>query len=189
VFDGWDNGVAPTGTPRSASLRDLYATQTRVWPDNAMDALSHHAALDYMDVKKPRVVFIGYGETDEWAHDGRYDLYLRSAQQVDKFLAQLWQRAQADPLTRDRTTLIVTTDHGRGVHAEWRDHGEKVVGAERIWIAAMGPDIAPLGVRRDTPTTQSQVAATIAAALGYDWPAHEPKAAKALPLFAAMPAR
>ncbi len=185
VHDGWDNGFANTGTARASTLRHLYSTHTRIWADNAMDALTHSVVMDYQDAKQPSVLFIGYGETDEWAHEGRYDLYLQSAHQVDEFLAQLWQRAQADSRTRDRTTLIVTTDHGRGNGAEWRDHGETVVGAERIWIAAMGPDIPALGVRRDTPTTQSQVAATLAAALGYDWPAAEPKAAKPLPLFGA----
>jgi hypothetical protein len=183
VYDGWDNGVAPTGTPRASTLRDLYATHTRLWADNAMDALTHYAALDYIGTKKPRVLFIGYGETDEWAHDGRYDHYLRSAQQVDAYLAQLWQQAQADSATRNRTTLIVTTDHGRGEGAKWRDHGAKVDGAERIWIAAIGPDIAARGVRTGTPSTQSQVAATIAAALGLDWTSAEPRAARPLPIF------
>lgn len=39
--------------------------------------------------------------------------------------------------------------------------------SDRIWIAAIGPDIPVLGVRRGVrrgvPSTQSQVAATIAA--------------------------
>lgn len=184
VYDGWDHGVAPTGTQRAATLRELYATQTQMWPDNAVDALTHSATLDYQQAKKPKVLFIGYGETDEWAHAGRYDLYLKSAHQVDAYLAQLWNNAQANPVTRDRTTLIVTTDHGRGLGAKWTDHGEKVDGAERIWMAVIGPDVASLGVRRDTPTTQSQIAATIASVLGYNWPAAEPKAAQPLPLAA-----
>ncbi|MEQ1691296.1 MAG: alkaline phosphatase family protein [Gemmatimonas sp.] len=183
VYDGWDNAVAPTGTPRAAALREVMATNTRVWPDNTWDAFTHVATLDYITRRKPRVLFIGYGETDEWAHAGRYDLYLQSARQVDGYLAQLWQRAQADPLTRDKTTLIVTTDHGRGQGAKWTDHGKDVTGAERMWIAVMGPDVPALGVRRDTPSTQSQVAATIAAALGFDWRKAEPKAAAALPAF------
>ena len=58
-----------------------------------------------------------------------------------------------------------------------------MTGAERVWIAAIGPDIPALGVRQGTPSTQSQVAATVAAALGLDWKAAEPKAASALPVF------
>lgn len=183
VFDGWDNAIAPTGTPREAILRDLQATQTRMWSNNVWDALTHYSAVDYIATKKPRVLFIGYGETDEWAHDGRYDLYLRSAHQVDAYLAALWHEAQSNPETRNRTTLIVTTDHGRGIGAKWKDHGERVPDAKRMWIAVMGPDVAPLGIRRDAPTTQSQVAATIAAALGLHWQSAEPKAAPPLPVF------
>ena len=185
VFDGWDNAIAPTGTARAAALRDVLATQTRMWPDVTWDALTHWSALDYIAARRPRVLFIGYGETDEWAHAGRYDMYVRSARQVDAYLAQLWAGAQADPATRDRTTLIVTTDHGRGTGAKWTDHGEKVAGAERMWAAIIGPDVPALGVRRNTPMTQSQIAATIAAAVGYDWPRAEPRAAKALPAFGA----
>jgi hypothetical protein len=90
VFDGWDRGASNTGTARGAMLRDLYATTTRYWPDNTFDALMHQSMRDYLAVKKPRVMFIGYGETDEWAHCGRYDLYLQSAHQVDAYLAELW---------------------------------------------------------------------------------------------------
>ena len=55
---------------------------------------------------------------------------------------------------------------------------EDVVGAEFMWVAAMGPGTTALGERSDAPTlTQSQVAATIAALLGLDYPAAVPQAA------------
>lgn len=183
VYDGWDRAIAPTGTARAATLREMTKINTRLWPDNTWDAFTHLSTLDYMATRKPRVLFIGYGETDEWAHSGRYDMYLQSAHQVDAFLEDLWKRAQGNPVTRDKTTLIVTTDHGRGLGAKWTDHGEKVDGAERIWMAVMGPDVPALGVRRDTPSTQSQIAATIAAALGLDWTKAETRAATPLPVF------
>ena len=109
VFDGWERGgTTGTGTTRERVMREMYATTSRLWRDNAWDALMHTAMMDYLDTRKPRVLFIGYGETDEWAHGGRYDMYLRSAHQVDAFLAELWAKVQADPQYRDRTTLIVT---------------------------------------------------------------------------------
>jgi hypothetical protein len=184
VFDGWDRGgLTGTGTPRAATIKDLYASTVRYWPDNNWDALTHHGMLDYLAVRKPRVVFIGYGETDEWAHAGRYDMYLRAAHQVDAFLAELWARVQADPQYRDRTTLIVTTDHGRGYGAKWRDHGEDVVGAENIWMAVMGPDTPALGARAQIGVVrQAQIAATIAALLGENWRLAEPRAAAPLPV-------
>jgi hypothetical protein len=78
---------------------------------------------------------------------------------------------QAMPEYRGSTTFIITTDHGRGSKGkEWRDHGEKIDGAEDIWIAVIGPDTPALGERMNTGrVTQSQIAATIAALLGEDY--------------------
>ena len=83
------------------------------------------------------------------------------------------------PQYRGTTTLIVTTDHGRGDPPQgWRSHGEKVEGSEAIWLAVLGPDTPALGERSETGTvTQAQVAATLAALLGEDYNAEAPRAA------------
>ena len=78
---------------------------------------------------------------------------------------------------------MLTTDHGRGDGAEWTDHGKDVTGAGGAWIAVLGPDTPPTGVRVNTPARQGQVAATIAALLGKDWVRAEPRAAAPLPVF------
>jgi hypothetical protein len=188
VYDGWDRGAPPAADDATRSLHALYGSMTRLWETNAMDALMHQAMTLGTRSGQPAVLFIGYGETDEWAHAGRYDLYLRAARQVDRFLEQLWTGWQADPRTRDKVTLLVSTDHGRGWGPEWSDHGEQVNGAEFIWSAAIGPDTPPLGVRRNAPTQQAQMAATIAALLGRDWRRAEPRAAPPLPIFRPSPA-
>lgn len=75
------------------------------------------------------------------------------------YLRDLWQTLQEHPDYRDCTTLLLTTDHGRGsTRVDWTDHGEKVPGAEQIWMALLGPDTPPLGVRENVRATQSQVA-------------------------------
>lgn len=187
VYDGWDRAAPDAPDSATSLLRTLYRDHIKLWPDVAFDAPMHQVMLGGwhrgLRGEPPRVLFIGYGETDEWAHSGRYDLYLRSAQQVDRYLAELWAMIQRDPRTRDRTTLLITTDHGRGWGAEWTDHGENVNGAEYIWSGVIGPDTPPLGVRSNTPTQQAQMAATIAALLGRDWRKAEPRAAAALPMF------
>jgi len=48
-------------------------------------------------------------------------------------------------------------------------------------MAVLGPDTPPLGVRKDTPATQSMIAATVAALLGEDYQAAVPQAAPPLP--------
>lgn len=183
VHDGWDRGAPARTDSVSTLLQALYRSHTQLWPDVALDAPMHQATLATIARGLPRLLFVGYGETDEWAHSGRYDMYLRSAQQMDRFLAELWDTVQRDPRTRDKVTLLVTTDHGRGWGAEWTDHGETVDGAQYVWSAVIGPDTPPRGVRANTPTQQAQMAATIAALLGRDWRRAEPRAAPPLPVF------
>jgi hypothetical protein len=179
VHAGWE---PPYASPRSASdsvMNRLYATTFRLWGDNAWDSFAHAIAMRHLATQRPRVMFIGYGETDEWAHSGRYDRYLAAARTVDQYLADIWSAVQANPDSRGRTTMIVTTDHGRGrTITDWTSHGRDVVGAEEMWIAVIGPDTPALGERRHVPAvTQAQIAATIAALLGLDYRRDVPRAA------------
>ncbi len=181
AFDTPPEASPPT---RSDSLlAGLYATTTRIWDDLAYDSFMQAEVSSYVAREHPRVMFVGYGETDEWAHAGRYDEVLTSAHQFDQFVGDLWKMLQRMPQYRDSTTFIITTDHGRGAGLEkWTDHGADVVGAESIWIAIIGPDTPRLGERRNAaPVTQSQIAATIAELLGEDYNAAIRETAKPLP--------
>lgn len=133
------------------------------------DGELHRLAMRHFTERKPRVLFVGYGETDAWAHSGSRQRYLAAARDADSFIADWWQVLQSLPEYRDRTTLIVTTDHGRGRGRGWRSHGWRVRGSGETWLAIIGPHIPALGERSDTRTTTAQVAATIAAAVGHDY--------------------
>jgi hypothetical protein len=135
--------------------------------------------FEHIPRKKPRLAFIGFGETDEWAHAGRYDLYLGAAHKFDEFVGRLWNLVQSIPQYRNKTTFILSTDHGRGSGlSSWKDHGEKIPESDALWVAVIGPDTRPLGERFETnPITLGQVAATMAALLGKDFPGAFPKAA------------
>jgi hypothetical protein len=170
VRAGWTAPFPSSRGERQLLINDLFRTTTRLWADNAFDALTHQALLEVVRTSSPRVLFVGYGETDEWAHAGRYDLLLQSAKQVDAFIADLWSLMQSLPAYRGATTFIITTDHGRGDGpVNWKRHGEDVVGAEAIWMAILGPDTPARGEVSDTPFTQAQIATTLAALLGEDW--------------------
>jgi len=176
---GWTLNAKRDETPRDALLRELFATTTEFDEEDAPNSFLQVPLLDYVATGRPRVLFVGYGETDNWAHQGRYDLVLDSARRFDGFVAQLWQTMQAKPEYRGSTTFIITTDHGRGSGpSEWKEHGVEEKGSENIWIGVLGPDTKALGERRQTPrVTQAQIAATVAALLGKDYPRAEPRAA------------
>jgi len=175
---GWETPFPNPRTPREGFLDTMYATITREFSDMPWDALLQQTLLEYVGQSHPRLLFVGFGETDEWAHNGRYDLVLQSARSVDGFIRELWTTMQANPAYRGKTTFIITTDHGRGSGDEnWKHHNFDVEGAENMWIAVIGPDTPALGERRNAPrVTQSQIAATAAALLGRDWLAVNPKA-------------
>jgi len=176
---GWDLPYQGTLTPQQELLNRLYQSTTRMDDEDVYNAFMQVSLLDSFATHQPRVLFIGYGETDNWAHAGRYDLVLHSAHLFDHFVAELWERLQALPAYRDTTTFIITTDHGRGSGpTEWKEHGVEQKGSENIWIAVLGPDTAPLGERSRTGEVhQAQIAATVAVLLGKDYPKAVPAAA------------
>lgn len=172
----------PGLSPKEEMLNELIADTVVLWPGNQIDSLTMQAATEYLQRKQPRVLFIGLGETDEWGHARRYDRYLHAAHRADAFLQRLWDLLQSLPQYKDNTTLIIGPDHGRGgTIRDWTDHNAKVEGAEFVWMAILGPDTPPLGVRADVATTLSQIAATIATAVHEDFGASSPKSAPPLP--------
>jgi Type I phosphodiesterase / nucleotide pyrophosphatase len=179
VVAGWRPLMGRGLSTEERLLSRLVVETPRIWDDCTYDTFTFHAALEYFKRQRPRVLYIGLGETDEFGHAGRYDHYLHAAHRVDSFLRILWETVQSLPDYRGTTTLILTTDHGRGdAPVEWKGHGAKVKGSERIWIGFLGPDTPVLGERTNiAPVTQSQIAATLAKFLGLDYRASAPKAA------------
>lgn len=168
-------------TPELSLLNALKAETPRIWSDEPFDSLPFHTAVEYIKAKKPRVLFLGLGETDDWAHAGTYPEYLISAHLNDDYIRQLWELVQSMPEYRDKTTLIVLPDHGRGEGSQWTTHGEKTPESMQTWMAFLGPDTAALGERkRGMVVTESQIAATVAALLGEDYHAAIPKAGTAI---------
>ncbi|MCO5241504.1 MAG: hypothetical protein M9904_15760 [Chitinophagaceae bacterium] len=147
--------------------------------EGAMDVFTHYQAMEYLKIRQPKVLYIAYLETDEWAHSRMYRSYLDAAHHVDAWLQQLWNYVQSHPAYRNKTALLITTDHGRGDvnKVQWTSHGSKVTGADQIWIGVMGPGIPAKGeVRTSMQLYQRQVAQTIASLLGKTFSAAHPVA-------------
>jgi len=152
------------------------------------DLLTYLSAREYIERHHPSVVFLGLGETDEFAHAGRYDLYLQHAANIDRMIAELWYAIQTDPYYKDSTTFLITTDHGRGWKSnKWTTHGFWARGSGDIWLAMLGPGIVPEGeLKSSGQVYQRQLAATMAALLGDPVaPGHPPGKAIRLPALSA----
>lgn len=135
------------------------------------DDYTFQFAFEYLKRERPRVMFIGFDETDEHAHGGRYDEYLKSANKADRLIGELWAWIQSQDDYKDQTTLFITTDHGRGKGKNtWKNHRLMAMGSGQIWFAVMGPDTPAFGeMKMKAKYRQKQVAKTIAAFLGLQY--------------------
>jgi phosphopentomutase len=137
--------------------------------------------MEYIKANHPRLMFIGFDETDDYSHEGKYDRYLLTAHQSDKVIGELWNWLQSHDQYKDQTTLILTCDHGRGQSENdmWHSHGEKIKGSDQTWLAIIGPDTKAFGeINVPGQIYNNQVAMTIAQLLKIDY--KNPKAGKAV---------
>ena len=158
----------------SPRLRELSRMQFELltpWPTVRHDYITFEMALEFLKTKRPRVMHVALGETDDWAHDRRYGLVLETAAYFDQCLQRLWETLQSMPAYRGKTTMLVTTDHGRGHTLEnWHGHGDDVEGSDYIWIAAIGPDTPAAGEITSTQEVfQRDIAPTLLDLGGVDY--------------------
>jgi len=167
-------------SPTLALLNDMQQKIIQPLGDGIRpDVMTHYLAKEFLKQHRPRVLYIAFDETDDWAHKGNYDNYLRAAHLTDKYIEDLWNTIQTIPQYKGKTTLILTTDHGRGdiVKKNWRHHGDDIEDAYQIWFGAMGPDTKAMGeIKTPGQLYQKQVAATIAKFLGLKFTAAHPVA-------------
>ena len=140
------------------------------------DMLTFVTAKEYIQTKHPKVVFIGFGETDEFAHHGEYDGYLQSAHSFDSYLSQLWYLINSDPFYKNNTSIIITTDHGRGKKENtWTKHDMFTQGSSNTWLLTLGPGMPAKGeVKNKEEIFNNQIAQTIAHILGFEYTDNHP---------------
>ncbi|WP_337042795.1 phosphoglyceromutase [Emticicia sp. 17c] len=158
-------------TEKEEMLNEIQSNYTSLASDRH-DFVTYYLAKEYVKKNKPNVFFLSFDETDEFAHEAKYDEYLFAAHTVDKFIADLWNYCQSTPEYKGKTTFIITTDHGRGDKnkAQWTSHGQRVADCYQIWFAVIGPDTPALGeVKTEGQLYQNQLAKTAASFLGYDF--------------------
>lgn len=136
------------------------------------DIITYFAAKEYLKSYHPSLIYISFDETDDYAHSGMYDQYLKSLHAEDAMISNLWNTIQSIPQYKNNTNLIITCDHGRGGTGKstWKNHGQEVKESSEIWLAAMGPKIQNLGeVKVAGQFYQKQIASTIAKLMEQDF--------------------
>ncbi len=155
----------------SLSEQEKILNQIQTKTRKRSDSVTFHLAFEYLKRERPRLLYIALDETDEYAHQGLYDQYLYAAQRSDQWISKLWAWIQSQPDYSDHTTLLISTDHGRGRNSRknWRNHGRLTFGSDEIWMAVLGPDTQALGEMNTAQLYQKQLAKTLAAFLGENY--------------------
>lgn len=172
VNAGFEKAKGDQLTEKEQLLNRLQDEIRGPWGEVRLDPFTHHFAMEALRTKKPKVIYISYGETDDWAHGNHYDQYIWSAKQTDAYIKEIWDFIQSDPQYKDKTTLIIGTDHGRGTSkTSWTGHGSSIHDAGEIWLAAIGPDTPAKGEMKMEGQWQSaMVARTVFKLLGMEYP-------------------
>ncbi len=108
------------------------------WRRARFDAYTFAHALRYLRIHKPRYLHIGLNDADEWGHLGDYPAYVKTLRRYDGWLRQLVATLGGLGAYGRGCSLLVTTDHGRGMGAAWTGHRQSEA-ARRVWLWVHGP--------------------------------------------------
>jgi hypothetical protein len=138
------------------------------WGGYRADLFTAEVALRYLEHFRPRFLFVGLGDTDEYAHHNDYKSYIEALQHADRTVGRIYEslrRAEQDGV---ETLLLVTSDHGR---AEFVHHGADYPESARSWLVAAGSAISSRGlVTSPEPRRLADLAPTIRAVWGLSEP-------------------
>jgi hypothetical protein len=144
VFSAFDpvGGKTPNSSERliNAMNKDAFRPFNEF---ECLDVFTHYGAMEFLKNKKPRILYIAYGESDEWAHAGHYRSYLDAARQVDEWISEIWLWVQDQDAYKNKTTLFITTDHGRGDvgKQEWTSHTNKLMVGIELCLEVFVPGL------------------------------------------------
>lgn len=171
---------ALVNTPEIRVLSQLQNEKLSPWGGVRFDYFTVKFALAHLKKYQPRVLHLALGETDDWAHGGDYAHVMDALARNDRQLRELWDYLQNTPRYKGKTSILLTTDHGRGnTIKDWTDHGEKVPAAQYIWMAFISPESSLRGEWKNAETIyQNQAAATLCRWLNLDYSENNPNAGK-----------
>ncbi|MBT6179290.1 MAG: hypothetical protein HOI23_18740 [Deltaproteobacteria bacterium] len=165
---GFQEFSGPGTNARTKELSRRQFEQLTPWTEVRHDYITCELALNYLRTQKPKALYLGLGETDDWAHDKRYARVLWASTYFDTCLEELVNFIDSDEAYRGQTLLVITTDHGRGrTSSDWHHHKLAVPGSDEIWLYLRGPSIPKLGeLSGSAPIKQTDIAPTVLQYLG-----------------------
>ena len=166
----YEKNIAKTQTPVLQMVDRMMEGMPHYWSSEHFDAFTYAYAIETLKTDHPKVMWISFGDCDEWAHSRKYDFYLNAANATDAFIRDIYEACESDKFYKGKTAYLVTCDHGRGFGDQWGSHGSSTKGSEATWLMLWGKGIEPKGeTLNNGPFYTKQVAATIASILDIEF--------------------
>jgi len=98
-------------------------------------------------------------DLDEYGHLSDYPKYISTLSLYDKWLSLLTDFLGLLGEYGKNTTIVLTTDHGRGDGEWWFDHGgaHSIEPARPVWLASRGNCTPPTGEFSQSPGAHSHL--------------------------------
>ena len=132
------------------------------------DSITLERSLEVLATKQPKLMLIAFKDPDYFAHQNDSENYIGGIRKSDQYIGVIWNYLQNSPNYSDKTTLIITNDHGRhldGISSGFAGHGDNCEGCRHIEFFALSPDFKQGQV--STTYDQLDISATIAEMLHF----------------------
>ena len=136
-----------------------YAASYKISTDPANDILTSDNVRFVLTNHRSRITIANFAKIDIEGHAASWETYLEAIKRADSLVTSLWNSIQSDADLKNKTTLIVTNDHGRHT-TDFSGHGDGCDGCRHVMLMILGPD-TPKGKIDSTLSSQIDIAPTI----------------------------
>jgi hypothetical protein len=146
------------------------------------DSITFAHAKNILGTNHPGLMLINFREPDFSAHAHDSAKYVQGIIDTDNYVKLMWEFIQSDPQFKDKTTLIVTNDHGRHTagHLDgFVSHTDQCDGCKHIEFFGIGPDFKK-GYTDNQPHDQIDIANIVAELMDFKIPTSKGKVIKEL---------
>lgn len=101
------------------------------------DVHTYSLARLFLAHHRPRFLYLSFLDADEYGHLKRYREYSASLLRYDAWIADLSAELARMGEYGEETSIVITTDHGRGRGPFWAGHGRGIPNSFRTWAAVI----------------------------------------------------
>ncbi len=134
--DDYPKGVGADEANEAAAITARARADLPLWGARK-DVYTHALANLYLDHHRPRFLYLSMLDSDEFGHLDQYRNYVDSLGHYDDWISDLRDKLRDMGAYGANTTIVLTTDHGRGNGLFWVSHGMWLPSAFRTWAVVI----------------------------------------------------